>query len=724
MISRLTSILGGVSLILGTACGTGTPIAPPTLGSPDNASGVPGDPITWPGTDLSSVTSVVQNGVSWTITAQSATSITATVPEASAFVGPVTFTNPAGSADAPDDFTLYNFNFRFDIAAVAHPESLPPGLAQTMSPAPNRIVALSDTTAAEVSTLHTYDYRGGLKGLWGAWPTSYNEASKHMGSGSLFLPAETNTVNEGAVTGPDGVAGSAARVNRDTGTFGLIYRVGNQYTHATRISVGQVWLKEDVSSAPTGPGAISGGNQFNYRSMGIPTGPTYAPGSVQFLGRTPGAWRRMVGGDPSHVNGFGTLFILGAAQQPLTESYYLGGTANLIAGTGSFDCAFPAANLMYGDIPPAFGADANSFTQIGALETHVDSADTLSTILTPGGVIGLVLDWMDSPAKTATGFTAGTDQLTIFSMETPEGDWYFRLSLQGWDAKIAGVTTGLTAAASLGIPMGDQPMRGVLINDPNTGFTTGRVYTNGARNHNHDKHISIVGDNAVPTSFHLGSAVAGGDEAPRLFVQARRLTDDYALDQEEFVFIGDSTLGLSNEPPTAEHIYTSQEAIDRPGMVVYALGGDTVSGQTTKWGAGPSVGNDAVTAAILRIGRNDIAAGTSAATTISGIASLISSMRSSNANMAIIGMTLVPCDATLTVGQRAQYALVQEAITGGGDTPLDFDYVIDTRAQLDQNSDGTIDVVFSADQLHPNMLARHTVDGPAIRAALVALDLL
>src|SRR5882672_814329 len=229
---------------------------PPTIASFAPSSGPVGTSVTINGTKFTGATAVRFNGTSASFTVNSASAITATVP-AGAATGPISGTNPAGTASSSSSFTVIN----------------PPTIA-SFTPASGPVGTSVTINGTNFTTATAVRFNGTSAGF------TVNSAS-----------AITATVPAGAATGPISVtnpagtassAGSFTVINPPTiasfapasGPVGTSVTInGTNFTEATAVGFNGTSASFTVSSATT-------------IQATVPSGATTGPLSVTTAGGT------------------------------------------------------------------------------------------------------------------------------------------------------------------------------------------------------------------------------------------------------------------------------------------------------------------------------------------------------------------------------------------------------------------------------------------------------
>lgn len=675
----------------------------PTITDLSPLSGVPGMTVTATGTGLGDVASWVHNGIEWEITAQSATELSATVPDGFAFLGPITVTNPAGSADSAD-FTLRNF--RFDLSQ----DISPPGIVAIRSPAP-RIYA-----ADGVGTVRAYDgeevaedHGDGLGKGRSSFPGFSGPADPRDFSSGWTLTNVTRTA--GAATGPDGAASAATRMaDASASTSGQALYAGSSSSALGIVST--LWHRDDPDDVPTSdPAGAIGAYSGNYyapvpRSSGWRRSASMlAVGSTTY---TPRIDLRLTGASPS---GAATQQIAGE-QVDVTE---------VASATGSLLVDLHQVQFQKNGLLPV------SVGETGALSYQIEETE-LGLVMDGSGYFQVELDIPTDPVLRQQG--------------NPDGGSYWLLSLDSasgvnglhWTSgAITRVFNGTDDGGFNAVPLIGQPLRVRLFN-----LASGRghqVFTNGCRQPG-GGNIPVTLD--PPTAGWLGSNLGSSQALARY---SRLAKSDADLDGEEGLVLGDSLWSpySGNIQATCTRIYTPAEAVARTGIVSLAAAGDVYDttnpsiSQTSKWLASPHRGKASLLWVVVAISRNDLINGRTYAQVKADVGGLIEDVNAENPGAVVIVAPIVPSGGTLDATQQGYVDSLNSDVLadeiGGTHTHLPLwtgDYRLgedDTGAGDDPLDQSDFGVAGESPPVHTDDRG-HGVEGASVRARLVDLSLL
>jgi hypothetical protein len=162
------------------------PAPPPTISSLSTTSGAPGTAVTITGNNLSGATSVKFGSTSATITSDTNTQITTTVPS-SATSGPVTVTTPTGSASSA--FTVLIPDFTIAVSPASQTVTRGSSVSYTVT-----VTALNGFTGSVRLAIN------GLPGGGGAPTTSFNPSTISPGTSSTLRISTRGSSRTGTFT--------------------------------------------------------------------------------------------------------------------------------------------------------------------------------------------------------------------------------------------------------------------------------------------------------------------------------------------------------------------------------------------------------------------------------------------------------------------------------------------------------------------------------------------
>lgn len=548
--------------------------------------------------------------------------------------------------------------------------------------------ATSATSIAQVSGAGVYENRGGLGGWW-SFPAYSNLISAPFAhgsspwatSGTVTVTAEGTT---GAPTGPDGVSESGATIaDADTSTWVLNGVSASPSTAASHSG----WARVNAVNPPTSPGGmyLGGGGVYGYVT---PSGPawqrwySYAAGQ-QYHGYSPAG---MVPSpdpytSPAFVNSAtGAMDVWGSQMLDSVVDLPL---ANTSVGAQDYTFASSVLPRFAGDLDVQ-GRFTTSLVQNGQQQQ-------------PDGYL-----WSES----------STDGLAAVRIAAGS----FVATARGSD-----VFTGFNANFGYG-----QEVTWRFVYAPSSGTALLRITYNGVYQDQTEVRATATGSAlAQPSAAYLGSNV-GSDYAAvqhRQFSFPRGGTGALI---PEFVVLGDSIVGaLSNYALTPSYIYTASEARTRAGIVDIAVPGNKVNDQIANWNASSYSGSngDGLKVAIVMVGINDIAAGTSAATIEGYLQTLVNTLKADHPSMKVILCTLTPAKRqldTINVGYYSVWQTLNTDIRAGVVTGTDL-LSDSARAATEDGTTGNLYGPYDkGDGIHPDNPGRQAI-GEAWRGDLQSL---
>lgn len=526
------------------------------------------------------------------------------------------------------------------------------------------------------------DGRGG--GTWTLPPFGNDITAPFDHSiGAGWTQFGTLTYSPAAGIGPDG--STPYDEYNDTSTTQRVQIYGTWGAAISEYRAHSEWVRA-AAPAPTAGGALTGwstgspGTNFTTSQTWnrvvtiVNTNPTHAhmgpgstvPGPVFDLTAT-GAFD--IWGDQSAPNVSVDVPLVNGSTTAATLRVATGSLSKVLANNGDFD----VQGSFWTEEPTSL----------------LDNSGYVYSMSSPSGAFSLRYDAALNNG-TWTFAAKGVDLLTLVQQGSPIGalvswhTWYapstglagFSLRINGAQDQTAGMVTGAAAAGALSTP---------------TAFWVG----------------SNLGASVLPVRHTL---LAGTTTTTLL---------------GEFVVLGDSICAYHgfNQPITSSFVYSTTEPETRPGIASLAIVANTIAQQQAQYVASPYFGASYVKGFLLQVGINDINAGTSGATVVSSLQSLINLIKTNNPNAKILIALITPDKAysdTLNVAYYAQW----QAANAGIPSLTNVDAVITTGSNTLNDGAGNLQAQYdSGDGIHPNYAGR-VVLGAAWRAGLHALGLI
>jgi hypothetical protein len=179
------------------------------------------------------------------------------------------------------------------------------------------------------------------------------------------------------------------------------------------------------------------------------------------------------------------------------------------------------------------------------------------------------------------------------------------------------------------------------------------------------------------------------------------------------VTVGNSTVGTygSSTEPVSYFMRTAPE-VDAGNVVDnLAVSGHIISQQQAAWEAYADKAN--VDYVIVMVGRNNLSSGDNATTIIAKYQVLIDTIVSQKkAACSVIVAAILPSNATLNDAAQAKWVLVNEAIMGGGATPITgVDARVDAHSIALNDGDDNLAEPYDLDGTHEDNRGRFLIAG-------------
>ncbi|QUW01564.1 IPT/TIG domain-containing protein [Chloracidobacterium sp. MS 40/45] len=393
-------------------------ILPPTLASFSPASGLIGTSVTLTGTNFTGTTDVRFNGVTAVFTVNSNTQITATVP-AGATTGPITVTNPAGTATSGTSFVVF----------------LPPTIA-SFSPT-------SGPVGASVTITGT-NFTGTTSVRFNGISAIFNIVDPETITATVPVGATTGTIT---VTNPAGTATSGtpfvvpqtpaiSSFSPTAGTVGTSVTIpGMNFVEVTDVRFNGINASFTVNSptqitatvpagATTGPITVTNpaGTATSSASFVVILPPTitgFSPTSAPVGASVTITGTNFTGTTSVRFNGITAVFTLNSNTQ-ITATVPAGATTGPITVTNPAGTATSSTGFVV-ILPPTISGFSPASGAVGALIT-ISSGDFIVSGESFAGVTGVLFNGVaatftvNSPAQiTATvpaGATTGPISIT------------------------------------------------------------------------------------------------------------------------------------------------------------------------------------------------------------------------------------------------------------------------------------------------------------------------
>ena len=158
------------------------------------------------------------------------------------------------------------------------------------------------------------------------------------------------------------------------------------------------------------------------------------------------------------------------------------------------------------------------------------------------------------------------------------------------------------------------------------------------------------------------------------------------------------------------YLYTKSEIASRRGIGSLAQSGNTILNQQNLWTASPWSSAVGIAGVVIQVGINDVFTGATAATIISGLQTLVNTVRTAQPLTKIVLCQLLPCSTYLTNNLGAAYqtkwVAVNDAIAGRGGSPITgADLVLltgDVGSALNDGSNNIPAALRVSDLIHTN----------------------
>lgn len=521
-------------------------------------------------------------------------------------------------------------------------------------------------------------------GVW-TFPGFTNDASTDFSTwANVGTPTKALLAS---ATAPDG-AGQAYEV--------LDTHIGTNDGISVAVASGQrvhsVWVRDHASQGPTVPGMAYGGGALGV-SLGGGTG-----------------WRRV-----SYIDGtVSTLQIDAAGAQP--------GPVLTVIATGGVDLWMPSSVAF----PFTFASTAGTTDYPAIVGTT--GAATLQIVapdITDGGdldfevsVVRMTNSTDQYPASDGYIFSAASpDGLIALRYQNSAGNPNYILTVRGSDVLTmtdAGFLNGNDETLRVWYRVSTGQM-GILrtvngVSTLLTGATTGGVLRS-------------------TTAAWLGSNLGASGHSAMLHrsFKARKLADVPITMTPEGVLLGDSiSVGYKFALQPGGYIYSAAQRRVRSGMVQLGhSGGTIIADQGDLYDASPYKGQSTLRFVVIEAGINDILVfNQSAATLISAYQTRVNIILAANPSAKVIAQQIGPARGVLSAPQYAVWQAVNQAIAGGGGTPITGVTPVTSHNYGGAHAIGDVNNALLAafdggDGLHPNYLGRAQL-GLAQREACIA----